>query len=258
MVPTLYIKFTMKKTNLLNSLHEQILHTGRVEKLTNSSRDSNETKKVKFFSITKAFRAQLLSEAMVSLGNSFELPALFKHLGWRIISSAFAGRKVKLASRVRILSNFGIHILRLVRVHGMTFTVVYLKSCQLAVQKSIAGQPLSSLKEIGGNLPFPRLDSRGLPRIIPVYDRALIKAGSSSIIRYWLTLFSVYRVIKIPGVLKLGTITDVCTANPKDLKEIGSKLSVLSASLKASFPKINGSDANLLFIEKASPSSRTS
>lgn len=68
--------------------------------------------------------------------------------------------------------------------HGADFTVIYLKACQLAVQRCIAGSPVSSLKEIAGEGPFPYLDNRGLPRVIPVYDRSLIKAGSASVIRY--------------------------------------------------------------------------
>lgn len=71
-------------------------------------------------------------------------------------------------------------------------------------------------------------------------------------------MFSLYRVIRIPGSLKLQTITDVLTAEPSAVEEIGSKLSLLSASLKSSFPTIDGSKVDILFIEKSSPSSRTS
>lgn len=35
----------------------------------------------KWFSISNAFKDHLLTEAMVSLGNSFELPVLFRRLG---------------------------------------------------------------------------------------------------------------------------------------------------------------------------------
>jgi hypothetical protein len=34
-----------------------------------------------FFSITKAFQHNMLTDAMITLGNSFELPALFRRLG---------------------------------------------------------------------------------------------------------------------------------------------------------------------------------
>ena len=38
-------------------------------------------KDLKWFSISNAFKDHLLTEAMVSLGNSFELPVLFRRLG---------------------------------------------------------------------------------------------------------------------------------------------------------------------------------
>ena len=116
------------------------------------------------------------------------------------------------------------------------------------MQRAIARNPASSLRELGGDLPFPRLSNEGLPVVIPVYDRRLIMAGSASVARYWLTLFSLYRVIRIPGSLKLGTITDVLTVEQSAVDEIGSKLSLLSASLKSSFPTIDGSKVDILFL----------
>lgn len=65
-------------------------------------------------------------------------------------------------------------------------------------------------------------------------------------------------MIRIPGSLKLQTITDPLKADPSVVDEIGSKLSLISASLKSRFPKIDGSNLDILLLEKASPSSRTS
>jgi hypothetical protein len=92
--------------------------------------------------------------------------------------------------------------------HGVPYTVKYLKACQLAVQKRIAGQPLKSLRELEPDLPLPALTKSGLPRIIQLRDRRAIASGSYSIIRMWLTFFSIYRIIKIPVTAKLNTITD--------------------------------------------------
>jgi hypothetical protein len=66
--------------------------------------------------------------------------------------------------------------------------VKYLAS-QLAIQKVIAGQPFSSLREIEPDYPLPRLASCGLPAIIGIRDRRVILSGSKSIIRMYLTLF---------------------------------------------------------------------
>jgi hypothetical protein len=64
--------------------------------------------------------------------------------------------------------------------HGQVFAVKYLKACQLAVQKAIAGNPFRSLNEIEPDLPLPRLSTSGLPRIIPLRDRRAIMSGSAS------------------------------------------------------------------------------
>jgi hypothetical protein len=103
--------------------------------------------------------------------------------------------------------------------HGVPYTVKYLKACQLAVQKRIAGQPLSSLRELEPDLPLPRLTKSGLPRIIQLRDRRAISSGSHSVIRMWLTFFSIYRVISIPVNAKLGTITDPFKGSESYLRE---------------------------------------
>jgi len=139
--------------------------------------------KIIFFSITKAFKDIMCSGGMVSLDNSFELSVLFRRLGWRLLSASFPAKKVKFTSRLRTMGNFAKHLLSLRRRHGSMFVVKYLKASQLAVQKFIAGTPLTSLREVGGDLPFRRLDSRGLPMVIPYVDRKLIAAGSPSVIR---------------------------------------------------------------------------
>jgi len=68
--------------------------------------------------------------------------------------------------------------------HGDSYVVKYLKACQLAVQKSIAGTPFISLREIEPDLPLRRLTRSGLPWVIPREDRRAIIAGHPSVIRW--------------------------------------------------------------------------
>jgi hypothetical protein len=136
----------------------------------------------RWFSISKAFSDTVLTTAVVSLGNSFELPVLFKRIGWRLVAASFV-RGAKLSSRLKVLGIYSAHILRIRKHHGAIHCVTYLKACQLALQKAIARSPVTSLKEITGEGPFPRLDRRGLPRIIPYRDRCLIMRGGFSVIR---------------------------------------------------------------------------
>jgi hypothetical protein len=70
------------------------------------------------------------------------------------------------------------------RKHGGKYTVSYLKFGQLAIQKALAGQKLSSLREVEPTLALPRLTSSGLPRYIPLSERRAILNNSKSVIRF--------------------------------------------------------------------------
>lgn len=64
------------------------------------------------------------------------------------------------------------------------YVIKFLKSCQLAIQKKIAGQPFLSLREIEPDLPLPRLSRSGLPYFIKLGDRSAIVRGSLTVIRF--------------------------------------------------------------------------
>jgi hypothetical protein len=123
------------------------------------------------------------------------------------------------------------------RRHGGEFTVKYLKACNLAVSKYLAGQPFKSLSEIEPDLPLPRLSKSGLPVIIGTRDRRSLRLNNLGVIRLYLTLFSLYRIISIPGKLKLGTITDPFSGNESSLKGIENWMRNHSSSALQSFCK---------------------
>lgn len=135
-----------------------------------------------FFSIYKSFRDNLITTPMVSLGNLFELPELVKKLGWRLLSASFP-KLTKFNGRLRQLSNFVQHILKVKKNHGDVFVVKYLKASQLAISKAIAGNPFRTLSELEPDLMLPRLATCGLPGVIPLADRRAILSGSPSVIR---------------------------------------------------------------------------
>jgi hypothetical protein len=66
--------------------------------------------------------------------------------------------------------------------HGSTLTIKYLKACQLALQKFIAGTPVISLRDIEPDLPLRRLRN-GIPGFIPKEDRHAIRNNDMSVIR---------------------------------------------------------------------------
>jgi len=123
-----------------------------------------------------------------------------------------------ISKKLRLAGNFAVYLLRMSNKHGAMYTVQYLKASQLALARSIAGSPAASLTAIAPGYVFPRLTRKGLPKFIPQRDRLAIARQSSSVIRFWMTLFSVYRIAATPFTLKLGTITDLFNGSVDKLK----------------------------------------
>lgn len=210
-----------------------------------------------YLSLRSSFKDWSIRDQLISLGNSIELPALFKSFGWRLLFASMPFAK-KTAGRLRQLSNFSKFVLTMKRNHGDVFTVKYLKASQLAVQKAIAGTPFSTYREIEPDLPLRRLTRSGLPGIIPLSDRRAIINSRPSVIRWWLCVFSVYRVIGIVGSLKISTITDNLTVPASNLELVGSQLLTKVCNLKAKWPKMDRPTDRLLLLETASPSFKSS
>lgn len=88
---------------------------------------------------------------------------------------------------------------------GSKGLALYLKTCFVLLQQSIGGMKDTAPWKIGMNVARNR---RGIPRIIDRRDRRLITLGDVTIIRLWLSLLGLYRVLDFKGKLKLNTITD--------------------------------------------------
>jgi hypothetical protein len=85
---------------------------------------------------------------------------------------------------MRTMYTFFQHILTLRKVHGDEYVVKYLKLSQLVIQKCIAGERISSMRELEPSISFPRLSKSGLPVAIPLQDRRAIMNRSTLIIRF--------------------------------------------------------------------------
>jgi hypothetical protein len=107
---------------------------------------------------------------------------------------------------------------------------------------------------------LPRLSTSGLPVIIGTRDRKSLELANPSIARLYLNLFSLYRVISIPGNAKLSTITDVYSGNPKFLVELESWMELRAPSALQNFTenlRLQRME-KFLISEKSSPSSTKS
>jgi hypothetical protein len=116
-------------------------------------------------------------------------------------------------SLVKVLITYLAWAHRLYKGGGMRFVVIYLKSSHTLLQQSLGGQRLPDTGPFGARV--SRTRSGGLPRVIPVLHRRRISNGDIPTIRLWLSLFSLYRILEIPGKAKLSTITAPSTASPK-------------------------------------------
>lgn len=122
------------------------------------------------------------------------------------------GRITNLAFRIRLTKSFFDFILKYAAAHGSKSAVKWLKGVSVALQKELGQDRLNSLLALGGALPYSRM-SGGLPRLIPAPQRAAIRRGDKREIRFWLGLFNLYRILKVPGDLKISTITSPFSGN---------------------------------------------
>jgi hypothetical protein len=100
---------------------------------------------------------------------------------------------------------------------GLPGLVKYLKVHSVVLQQIIAGHKLEDLTPLG---PRVARNSSGLPRFIPAVMRRRIKSGDPLAIRFYLTIFSIYRDLEIPGKIKLSTITDPFTGREEIFEEL--------------------------------------
>jgi hypothetical protein len=146
--------------------------------ITSRTRLTFKMKNNYFFSLIKSFKDGIKNEPMVSLGNTYELPALVRQIGARVIL-ACSDKPVKITKRLKLLVTFSKFLFKMTKHHGAGTTVKYLKASLLALQKAISKDRIQSLRDIEPDLPLPRLTTSRLPRIIPLADRRSIMSGNT-------------------------------------------------------------------------------
>jgi len=104
---------------------------------------------------------------------------------------------------VKVCWGYSRNAVKLYRRTGYRGLAIYLKTCYLLLQHAAGGQIARSPWELGCNVSRSR---SGIPRIINSNHRKLIASGDVDTIRFWLTLFGLYRVLPFKGKLKLKTI----------------------------------------------------
>jgi hypothetical protein len=152
----------------------------------------------------KMFRDIYQLGSVIELSNVAAVKDITLTIGRILVYSIF-NRRNNLFKRIQLLNNFHKMIIKYNKNHGVVFTISFLKASQLAIQKKLAGSPLSSLREVEPRLPLPRLIN-GLPPFINIKDRSLINQHSPKVIRLYLTIFGIYRIFKCPPKGQIDTI----------------------------------------------------
>jgi len=101
-----------------------------------------------------------------------------------------------------------VELCKIAQKQGIKGLVLFLKVNAVILQQASAGHKVPDLTELG---PKVSRNHSGLPRIIPAYHRLIIinrRPGWDYLLRFYLTIFSLYRVIPFRGEVKLKTITD--------------------------------------------------
>lgn len=92
---------------------------------------------------------------------------------------------------------------RIASRQGIKGLVLTLKALNTSLAQSIA----RDLKSFPTH-PRVRRGRLGLPVVIPILHRIRIAEGDTTVIRYWSTLFSLYRVLEFPGKISVSTIIE--------------------------------------------------
>jgi len=191
--------------------------------------------------LTNMLKASWDDIKMISLANSNGLGLLRFYL--RIAIPLSLGKTYKdVPGKMWISLRFILFLKRMYLTKGPSYTVTYLKLSQLAISRAVGKQPLESLMELDSTYIHRRLSRKGLPVFIPGGDRRRILNGSTRTIRFWLTLFGLYRILKSPSIPKLSTITAPLEADRMMLVELMKFFYSNSAILLSQFYKSDFSD----------------
>jgi len=93
---------------------------------------------------------------------------------------------------------------------GMKGLVISLKATTVIMQQSIAEFRLHDMSGLNTRVSRGR---GGLPRLICNQDRVLIAKGNTDLMRFYLTIFNLYRILEFPGKIKLESITNAFSGN---------------------------------------------
>lgn len=101
--------------------------------------------------------------------------------------------------------SFSRFCLRLAAHRGTKGLAIYLKTCTILLMKVVAGESVKDLSPYGCRVARTK---SGVPCIIPKVHRPGILAGEFRLVRFWMTLFGLYRVLDFRAAFSVRTIVE--------------------------------------------------
>lgn len=153
---------------------------------------------------------------LITPGKDFNWQSVVKHtrvLRGLLIRVAFLAVGRITPTWVTLFYTFGKQIKRICKSQGLPGLVRYCKVAYVTTQQSAGGYRVQDITSLGCRI---SRTTSGLPRIINKVHRRQIRNGNTAVLRMYLTMFGLYRVIEIPGKVKLHTITGLCLYRQAD------------------------------------------
>jgi hypothetical protein len=125
-------------------------------------------------------------------------------IGYLISKVAYMGLRVTKFKLV-LISSFVFHCSKVLRHEGRKGLVMNLKVSQVLIQQSVAKYVINDMNPLKRRV---RRSRSGFPKWIIHPGRLLLRSGDLEIIRLYMTLTGLYRVINFPGKVDLSSITD--------------------------------------------------
>lgn len=116
-------------------------------------------------------------------------------------------------SRVRAICIFSFYCFKVYSNEGSKGLVMSLKTSHVLLQQAIAGYVIKDKTPLKRRV---RTSRTGVPYIIPLTYRIELLNGNLGLIRFWTSLFALYRVIDCPSKVDLSSITE----NGPDLSKL--------------------------------------
>lgn len=164
------------------------------------------------------------ANAMIAVKGGTPLVKVFLRL---LTPMGFSVTRARVRATVVVLRKF----YSIYKGQGHKGLIMFLKANAVLLQQSLGGHMIKDCGQLG-----PRVSRTnvGMPRLILSQDRELIRAGNTDLMRYYLTLLNLYRILDMKGVLKLSTITSPFGGIYKDVSDILALLPSFVAALKLS------------------------